>query len=87
MFHKVSKVSSAVLSPIGIGHGVAMTDFGGGIPDHCHNKAVANWISHGGRYCHVGVLTDIRDIEKSEEKTGVAAGLRLRKKGLRRRYK
>jgi len=33
------------------------------------------------------MLTDIGDIEKSGEKTGVAAGLRLRKKGLRRRYK
>jgi len=41
--------------------------------------------AHGGRFCHVGVLTDIGDIEKSREKTGVAAGLRLRKKGLRRR--
>jgi len=64
-----------------------MADFGGGIPDHRHNKAVANRISHGGRYWHVGVLTNFRYIEKSGKKTGVVAGLHLRKKGLRRRYK
>jgi len=46
-----------------IGHGVAMADFGGGIPDHCHNKAVANRISHGGRYWHGRAVTDIGDIQ------------------------
>ena len=35
-----------------------MANFGGGFPDHRLNKAVANRILHGGRYGHVGVLTD-----------------------------
>jgi len=50
-----------------IGHGVAMADFGGGIPDHRHNKAVANRISHG------GVVTNIRDIQNIEKIVAAAA--------------
>jgi len=33
-----------------------MADFGGGFPDHRHNKAVANRILHGGRYGHGEVM-------------------------------
>jgi len=38
------------------------------IPDHCHNKAVANRISHGGRYCHGGEVMDIGDIQNIGKK-------------------
>jgi len=51
-----------------IGHGVAMADFGGGFPDHRHNKAVAKRILYGVRYGHVGVLTNIGNIQNIRKK-------------------
>jgi len=38
--------------------------------DHRHNKTVAMWIFHGGRFWHLRVLNKNGNIQKSGEKDG-----------------
>jgi len=47
-----------------IDYGGPMADGGGGFSYHCHNKAVAMQIFHGGRFCYLGVVTNIGNIGK-----------------------
>jgi len=68
-----------------IDHDVAMTDFGGGIPDHRHNKAVTNRISHGGPWRPLLPCRNAngyRRYRKKRRKDGSCGGAALKEEGL-----